>query len=95
MIVAAVIIPVVLIETVVPIPTDASLPSLSWKVTSPLLSCLIAMVVAVPIIISSTPLICLAVGSRVIEPVPIVRIPVTLASPVTTSSSVNVVPTPT
>ena len=33
--------------------------------------------------ISSIPLICLTTGSRVIDPVPIVRIPVTLASPFT------------
>ena len=88
----AVIIPLVLIETVVPIPTDASLPALSWKVTSPLLSCLIAIVVAVPIMISSIPLICFASGSRVIDPAPIVKIPVTLASP-STKSAVD--PTPT
>ena len=39
--------------------------------------------VAVPIMISSIPLIRLAPGSRVIDPGPIVRIPVTLASPFT------------
>jgi hypothetical protein len=78
---------VVLIETVVPIPTDASLPSLSLNTTSPEEPWCILTVVAVPIIISSIPVIFLSFGSRVIDPVPIVKIPVTLASPFTTKSS--------
>ena len=79
----AVIIPVVLILTVVPIPTDVWFPSLSANSISPCESCLIVIVVAAPIIISSTPLICLWSGSRVIDPVPIVKIPVILVSPTT------------
>ena len=94
--VAAVIIPDVLMETVVPIPTDVSLPSLSSNLISPLSSFLIVTgLSSAPMRISSIPLILLAFGSRVIDPVPIVKMPVTLASPETTRSSVNVVPTPT
>ena len=85
--VVAVIIPDVLIDTVVPIPTDFGVPTASVNSISPLESCLIVIVFAIPITISSRPRSCFAVGSRVIEPVPIVRIPVTLASPVTTKSS--------
>ena len=84
----AVITPVVLILDSVPIPpidllslsTNSILPPddfLSLTLSSP-----------VPISISSTPVIVFAFGSRVIDPVPIVSIPVILASPVTTRSSV-------
>ena len=83
--VVAVIIPLVLILTVVPIPTELSFPSSSENSISPV-SVFFLIVIAVepePIFISSNPLIDLAVGSRVMEPVPIERIPVTLASPFT------------
>ena len=83
----AVTIPDVLIDTVVPIPTDFGVPLASVNSISPFVSCLIVIVFAIPMTISSRPRSCFAVGSRVIEPVPIVRIPVTLASPVTTKSS--------
>ena len=85
--VVAVTIPDVLMETVVPIPTDFCCPPASENSISPLESCLIVIEFAIPIIISSRPRSCLADGSRTIDPVPIVRIPVTLASPVTTKFS--------
>ena len=53
---------------------------------------MIVIVFAIPIIISSRPLICFAVGSNVIDSVPIVKIPVTLASP---STNKVVFPAPT
>ena len=83
----AVIIPVVLTETVEPIPTDASVPSSLSNAIRPWAFCfiLVRFVVALPTTISSIPVIFLAMGSIVIDPWPTVRIPVTLASPWTTN----------
>ena len=94
---AAVTIPDVLILTVVPIPTDFSSPLSSVNCISPVSDFLIVIaVVPDPISISSIPLFFFSLGFRVIYPVPIVNIPVTLASPLTTRSSVkNPVSTPT
>ena len=91
----AVIIPVVLIETDVPIPTCACLPDdTSSNSTDPEEFTLRITVVAEPIAISSIPLIFLLLGSIIIDSVPMVRIPVTLALPTTTRSSANVTATP-
>ena len=87
-------IPVVLTEAVDPIPTLIVCVGLNvlTKVIFPSLSFLI---VVSPTCNSSTPEIVLALGSKTIEEVPILRIPVTLASPTTTKSSLKVTPEPT
>ena len=103
----AVIIPVVLTETKEPIPTDTSSsistssPFISsvFKKTTLSVTCLMIIGVALgsgdSIRICSIPRICFKLESRTIELVPILRIPVTLAFPLTTRSSENVIPEPT
>ena len=82
----AVIIPLVLTETVVPIPTliiSVGLVVLT-KVIFPAAS---FFRVVVPSSNSSIPVIFLVLGSNTIEEVPILKIPVTLPLPTTTKSS--------
>ena len=109
----AVIVPVVLTETVDPIPTDTSssvsttLPDSSTCVFTNLIdpssaeptgACLRIIGLKEEsedsILISVMPPILLAFGSKIIDSVPMVRIPVTLALPTTTRSSANVTAAP-
>ena len=83
---AAVIIPLVLIEAVVPTPTLIVSVGL-FVLTKIILPAASFFRVVVPSCNSSIPVIFLLSGSKTIEEVPILKIPVILPSPITTKSS--------